>query len=246
MENYINSQNQFQPSMGNAGRIFNYNGNNVTMRMQNGTVYVNLTEFAKPFPDKNLSTIINSKGIREYITMLCELKNLNPNNLLQITRGGNKSGTWAHQKVAIRIAQKLSTAFSIWVDDKIEELLTTNISISRECNLLVNNASLLYKNTREYMTYIISDNHGLFKIGRSSDIWKRISTLETANPDIKLICVINKDIESELHGMFDTKRYHGEWFKLSNEDLQQIFQIIPQEDFWFKIRKYHNITPANV
>lgn len=75
MENYINSQNQFQPSMGNAGRIFNYNGNNVTMRMQNGTVYVNLTEFAKPFPDKNLSTIINSKEINEYCESLSKLKN---------------------------------------------------------------------------------------------------------------------------------------------------------------------------
>lgn len=42
------------------GKIFSYNGNKVTMRMQEGVVYVNLTEFAKPFPSKNLTQIINS------------------------------------------------------------------------------------------------------------------------------------------------------------------------------------------
>lgn len=125
MENYINSQNQFQPSMGNAGRIFNYNGNNVTMRMQNGTVYVNLTEFAKPFPDKNLSTIINSKEINEYCESLSKLKNFSLTDLLIVTRGGSTPGTWAHQKVALRVAQKLSSNFAVWVDTKIEELLTT-------------------------------------------------------------------------------------------------------------------------
>jgi phage antirepressor YoqD-like protein len=60
---------------------------------------------------------------------LSEIKNFSSADLLQVTRGnhsdGRKQGTWAHQKVAIRVAQKLSTDFAIWVDDKIEELLTT-------------------------------------------------------------------------------------------------------------------------
>lgn len=49
-------------------------------------------------------------------------------DLLIITRGGNNPGTWAHQRVALRVAQKLSTEFSIWVDERIEELLTTGHS----------------------------------------------------------------------------------------------------------------------
>lgn len=111
------------------GQIFSYNGNNVRMRKMNGYVLVCLTDFAKSFPDKNLSTIINSKGITDYVTRLSEIKNLSSLDLLQVTKGnysdGKEQGTWAHQKVAIRVAQKLSTDFAIWVDDKIEELLTT-------------------------------------------------------------------------------------------------------------------------
>lgn len=45
------------------GKIFSYNGNNVTMRVRKGVVYVNLTEVAKAFPDKNLTHIINSQEI---------------------------------------------------------------------------------------------------------------------------------------------------------------------------------------
>ena len=107
--------------------IFCYNGNNVTMRVINGIVFVNLTEFAKPFPDKNLSQIINSKEITSYVTRKSEIRNYSTLDILQVRKGnyadGAEQGTWAHQKIAIRVAQKLSTDFAIWVDDRIEELL---------------------------------------------------------------------------------------------------------------------------
>ena len=68
-------------------------GINVRMRKMNGYILVCLTDFARLFPDKNLSTIINSKEMTD---------------LLQIIKGGNVSqqGTWAHQKIALRVAQK--------------------------------------------------------------------------------------------------------------------------------------------
>lgn len=115
------------------GKMFSYNGINVRMRKMNGYILVCLTDFARLFPDKNLSTIINSKEITDYVNRLSEIKNFISTDLLQIIKGGNVSqqGTWAHQKIALRVAQKLSTDFAIWVDDKIEELLTTgNTSIS--------------------------------------------------------------------------------------------------------------------
>jgi phage antirepressor YoqD-like protein len=110
--------------------IFQYNGNNITMKKENGNVYVNLTEIAKAFPDKNLSQIINSQEINEYVCELSKLQiySLAENQLLTTVRGGNNPGTWAHQKVALRVCQKLSTQFAIWVDTKIEELLTTGVS----------------------------------------------------------------------------------------------------------------------
>lgn len=106
--------------------VFSYEGNNVTMRLENGVVFVNLTEVAKAFPSKNLSVIVNSKEIQGYISRLTEIRNFSSADLLIVSKGGVKDqGTWAHQRVALRVAQKLSTDFAIWVDEKIEELLTT-------------------------------------------------------------------------------------------------------------------------
>lgn len=112
----------------NVSKIFAYNANNVTMRVQNGIVFVNLTEVAKAFPDKNLTHIVNSLEISDYCEKFSKLQNCSLADLLIVTRGGNNSGTWAHQRVALRVAQKLSTEFSIWVDEKIEELLTSGVT----------------------------------------------------------------------------------------------------------------------
>ncbi|WP_459187291.1 phage antirepressor KilAC domain-containing protein [Parabacteroides sp. APC149_11_2_Y6] len=132
-ENYSNGNNIAVLSTVNPsemGQIFSYNGNIVTMRVQNGTVYVNLTEFAKPFPSKNLTQIINSQEIKEYCNSLSKLQNYSFVDLLIVRKGAPElgGGTWAHQKVALRVAQKLSTDFAIWVDTKIEELLTTGVT----------------------------------------------------------------------------------------------------------------------
>jgi phage antirepressor YoqD-like protein len=121
--------NQTAPTM---GKVFSFNGNEVTMRLQDGTVYVNLTEFAKPFPGKNLTQIVNSLEIKEYCDALSKLQNYSLADLLQVTRGGNSNGTWAHQKVALRVAQKLSPDFAVWVDTKIEELLTTGVTTASD------------------------------------------------------------------------------------------------------------------
>ena len=49
-------------------------------------------------------------------------------DLLIVRRGGNNNGTWAHRLVAIRVAQKLNSDFAVWVDMRIEELLTTGVA----------------------------------------------------------------------------------------------------------------------
>jgi len=116
--------------MNTSIQIFNYNGSNITMKNEHGDVYVNLTEIAKAFPEKNLSQIVNSQEISEYVQELTEIRNYISADLLRVIKGGNpnEQGTWAHQKVALRVCQKLSTKFAIWVDEKIEELLTKGIT----------------------------------------------------------------------------------------------------------------------
>ena len=109
-----------------ASKSYDYNGYEVKLnRNENGFVYVNLTEVAKAFPNKNLTQIVNSQEIREYCESLSKLQNYSLADLLIVKRGGKDNGTWAHQKVALRVAQKLSPGFAVMVDSWIEELLTT-------------------------------------------------------------------------------------------------------------------------
>ena len=66
------------------GKMFSYNGINVRMRKMNGYILVCLTDFARLFPDKNLSTIINSKEMTDYVNRLSEIKNFISTDLLEI------------------------------------------------------------------------------------------------------------------------------------------------------------------
>ena len=108
---------------------FDYKGNQISFERGND-VMVNLTAMAKPYPNKNLTNIVNSLEIREYMNALIELQNYSSADLLIVRKGGNVSqqGTWAHRLVAIRVAQKLNPALAVWVDMKIEELMRTGVT----------------------------------------------------------------------------------------------------------------------
>ncbi len=108
---------------------FDYKGNQIPFE-KGKDVMVNLTAMAKPFPEKNLSQIINSLEIKEYINALTEIQNYSSADLLIVRKGGNISqqGTWGHRLLAIRVAQKLNPALAVWVDMRIEELLTTGVT----------------------------------------------------------------------------------------------------------------------
>lgn len=125
-----NSTLQSTANPSEMGKLFSYNGNKVTMRMSNGVVYVNLTEVANAFPQKNLTQIVNSQEMKDYCEALSKLQNYSFTDLLIVSKGAPSTGggTWAHQKVALRVAQKLSPEFAVWVDTKIEELLTTGVT----------------------------------------------------------------------------------------------------------------------
>lgn len=106
---------------------FDYKGSQISFE-KGKNVMVNLTSMAKPFPEKNLTQIINSQEINDYCISLSKLQNYSLADLLIVRRGGNNNGTWAHRLVAIRVAQKLNSDFAVWVDMRIEELLTTGVT----------------------------------------------------------------------------------------------------------------------
>lgn len=66
----------------------------------------------------------------------------------------------------------------------------------------------------EIKTYIIRNNtNGLIKIGRSRDVEQRVRSLSTtAGSELEILCVIDENIENELHRKFSSYRTTGEWF----------------------------------
>ncbi|EPK7525577.1 GIY-YIG nuclease family protein [Klebsiella variicola] len=77
--------------------------------------------------------------------------------------------------------------------------------------------------------YVLSSKKtGLTKIGYSSNIPQRIKALGNSGPDSLILeCLIpgGSDTENMLHRKFSTKRKHGEWFELTNDDIQGLKAI---------------------
>lgn len=76
--------------------------------------------------------------------------------------------------------------------------------------------------------YVGFDSSGLFKIGISNDLKKRMRQYKTTNPNFQYLCDMRVDspaiVEAELHAKFGESRVHGEWFNLSGVDLKWIHQ----------------------
>lgn len=64
----------------------------------------------------------------------------------------------------------------------------------------------------------------MVKIGIAKNYKSRLDSLQTACPQkLILLAVIESpnyiDIEKELHNRFSSVRYHGEWFRLTEQDV---------------------------
>lgn len=74
-------------------------------------------------------------------------------------------------------------------------------------------------------TYIMGDNSGYVKIGRSKDPEKRLKQLSTANPTIKLLFEHQGDIENRLHKLYSFQNLPTmgkEWFDLTQEQIEKL------------------------
>ena len=143
---------------------FDYNGNIIPFE-KGSDVMVNLTAMAKAYPDKNLSTIVNSQEISDYCTSLSKLKNFSLADLLIVKRGGDNPGTWAHRLVAIRVAQKLNSDLAVWVDMRVDELLKYGMTATQPTlEQMINNPDLVIslatqlKNEREEKQRMACEN----------------------------------------------------------------------------------------
>lgn len=80
---------------------------------------------------------------------------------------------------------------------------------------------------RQGYVYLIKAENGLYKIGRSNDPANRRKTFGIKLPfKVDFEAIILRDdmvaAECELHERFKHRRVDGEWFDLSNEEVEQI------------------------
>lgn len=79
--------------------------------------------------------------------------------------------------------------------------------------------------------YLIKDtNTGLVKIGRTTDVSKRLSSLQIGHPShLQLLHTIDcsdyKQEEAFLHSILRYFRTRGEWFRLSDDIIEWICSI---------------------
>lgn len=72
-------------------------------------------------------------------------------------------------------------------------------------------------------TYLmIDENTHYVKIGRSFNPKNRERTLQSEKPTIRIIYICKDNIETELHKKFADVRIRGEWFNLTEEQIQTI------------------------
>lgn len=80
--------------------------------------------------------------------------------------------------------------------------------------------------SKRQLTYLMADRStGMYKIGRSIEPYFREKTLQSQNPVIELICTCQVDIEKHLHEYYADQRVRGEWFNLSDEQVNEVIEI---------------------
>lgn len=110
----------------NTSVVYDYKGSQISF-MSGENVMVNATQMAKPFEKRPIDWLQNQSSI-EYLNELSKVRKSTLADLVQVTKGGNNSGTWMHEDVSMEFARWLSPAFAIWCNDRIKELLKTGVT----------------------------------------------------------------------------------------------------------------------
>lgn len=105
-----------------------------------------------------------------------------------------------------------------------------------------------------HIVYFVQAPNGLIKIGRTSNMPKRMKSLNSMSPVlISLFHVItcdnsfhSRDLENKFHEKFKSKNHHGEWFKLSKADIKSIKKYDRNEEIdlpYQELKNYSIICP---
>lgn len=127
------------------------------------------------------------------------------------------------------------TYLKSWSQDEIDEynkkLLTTRENEDTDRTKEARERLKLRKAQREgnrFLYLIINKRNGLYKIGISISPIKRERTLQAEEPEIEILNIYKGgySLEKKIHKYFENKRIRGEWFKLDNDDILTINDIL--------------------
>ncbi len=148
-------------------------------------------------------------------TIVEKLKFLAPDRKMRPTDCANTEGII---RIIMSIPSQKASSVKRWIAEVVKEKLD-----GQTIDNVILNCKPENKITVPMKTYLMKDFfRGVHKIGKSINPQVRERTLQSEVPTIELIHVIDEDIEKHLHEKFSAKRIRGEWFNLSNNDLNYI------------------------
>lgn len=154
------------------------------------------------------------------VSQLSERANIARSTLYSIEKG-NEGVSIGHYFNVLRVLNLHQDFLKLASDDVFGRKLQ-DLDLLNEENI----ADERHKKIRK--TYLMINEKGHVKIGKSYDPKVRESTLQSEQPYIELLAITHSDIELELHNKYNSKRIRGEWFDLSELD---IFNIIEEYGF---------------
>lgn len=101
-------------------------------------------------------------------------------------------------------------------------------------NREIENAEIFIAQNKNLSTsgyiYVIRSENGKYKIGKAQDVNKRLQSLQTGTPEkLELVLTIktsNKNVlETICHRQFSSKKIRGEWFSLTDDDLNWLSNL---------------------
>lgn len=116
-------------------------------------------------------------------------------------------------------------------NDELDSKMSILKLIKSELNSIDVLESICYILRREMVnlcvfTYILKEKSGFYKIGRSKNVDRRLKDIKCGNPTVEIIKTYKGDYENMLHRIFESKKVCGEWFALTQEDLDNISLLI--------------------
>jgi hypothetical protein len=133
--------------------------------------------------------------------------------------------------ILISLGFKINSTRGIILRKKMNSYFKDITPNKKDISSLFNEMFDFSKNTLEkaYLYLMFEASTGFYKIGVSKKPHRREKTLQSQKPDIEMLynTQFTKkrafSIEQKLHRLFDNKRVRGEWFSLTDEDLNKIF-----------------------